>query len=89
MTTDLVLLGLCAGFGLVLVATGLTRRSSLVEEMQRYGPEAVLVARPSEVASRRRNRNIVVHAMISGTVWRSQLAIATSIRLKNTVNVSP
>jgi len=53
MTTDLVLLGLCAGFGLVLVATGLTRRSSLVEEMQRYGPEAVLVARPSEVASRR------------------------------------
>ena len=43
MTTDLSLLGLCAGLGVVLVVAGMTsRRTSLLTEMRRYDPNAVL-----------------------------------------------
>jgi Flp pilus assembly protein TadB len=43
MTTDLALLGLCAGLGLVLVLAGVTpRRTSLKSEMRRYDPSSML-----------------------------------------------
>jgi tight adherence protein C len=43
MTTDLSLLGLCAGLGIVLVVAGMrSRRASLLAEMSRYDPNAVL-----------------------------------------------
>jgi tight adherence protein C len=42
VTTDLALLGLCSGLGLVLLAAGMTsRRTSLLAEMSRYDPNAV------------------------------------------------
>jgi len=45
MTTDLALVGLCAGFGVVLVVAGMaSRRTSLVSEMSRYDPAAMLAA---------------------------------------------
>jgi len=44
MTTDLALLGLCAGLGIMLAAAGMTsRRPSLLAEMSRYDPSALLV----------------------------------------------
>lgn len=46
MTTDLVLLGLCAGFGLLAMAAGLRQgRPSLADEMTRDGQQAELVER--------------------------------------------
>jgi tight adherence protein C len=43
MTTDLSLLGLCAGLGIVLVVAGMrSRRTPLLAEMRRYDPNAVL-----------------------------------------------
>jgi hypothetical protein len=43
MTTDLALLGLCAGLGLVLVLAGVTPpRTSLKSEMRRYDPSSML-----------------------------------------------
>jgi tight adherence protein C len=71
MTTDLVLLGLCAGLGLVLVATGLTRRSSLVDEMRQYGPEAVLAARPAESATGRATELLTIVGSSLGSIAAS------------------
>ena len=43
MTTDLALLGLCTGLGVVLVVAGMaSRRTSLAAQMGRYDPNAVL-----------------------------------------------
>jgi Flp pilus assembly protein TadB len=45
MTTDLALLGLCAGIGVVLVVAGLrSRRTPLSVEMTRYDPNAIIAA---------------------------------------------
>lgn len=45
MTTELALVGLCAGIGVVLFAAGLrSRRAPLFAEMTRYDPNAVLSA---------------------------------------------
>jgi len=80
MTTDLTLLGLCGGLGVLLLMTAMRApRTSLVTEMSRYDPRSMLQGGAGELARAEPRRALVViggslDRLVTSTARRSRRA---------------